>query len=195
MRIRQTPKAAAPPAIIGGSCGHLSRAAMAMHDLRRVHGSLSGLYRTDAEDRGHAPIPGDGSKRNFPNPCRRRSPRLKSAAIHSAAPRLRAWTGRMGSTCLSSGIAKRPKSCSGWAAAAPWWNATRRSCAPPRKLLHAAGVKFAILGREEKCCGDPARRMGNEFLFENIGQRKHRHSEASTRSRRSSLPARIASIR
>ena len=38
------------------------------------------------------------------------------------------------------------------------------------KLLHAAGVKFAILGREEKCCGDPARRMGNEFQFESLAK-------------------------
>jgi Fe-S oxidoreductase/nitrate reductase gamma subunit len=38
------------------------------------------------------------------------------------------------------------------------------------KLLQKAGVKFAILGRDEKCCGDPARRMGNEFLFENLAK-------------------------
>jgi Fe-S oxidoreductase len=38
------------------------------------------------------------------------------------------------------------------------------------QLLTRAGVKFAILGRDEKCCGDPARRMGNEFLFENLAK-------------------------
>jgi Fe-S oxidoreductase len=32
------------------------------------------------------------------------------------------------------------------------------------KLFRAAGVKFAILGTEEKCTGDPARRAGNEYL-------------------------------
>ncbi|GIG69817.1 (Fe-S)-binding protein [Phytomonospora endophytica] len=32
-------------------------------------------------------------------------------------------------------------------------------------LLHEAGVKFAILGKAEGCTGDPARRIGNEFLF------------------------------
>jgi len=31
-------------------------------------------------------------------------------------------------------------------------------------------VKFGILGREEKCCGDPARRIGNEFLFETLAK-------------------------
>ncbi|HEY3387389.1 MAG TPA: (Fe-S)-binding protein [Saprospiraceae bacterium] len=34
------------------------------------------------------------------------------------------------------------------------------------KLLNAAGVDFAILGDEEACSGDPARRAGNEFLFQ-----------------------------
>jgi len=33
------------------------------------------------------------------------------------------------------------------------------------KLLQAAGVDFAILGEEEGCSGDPARRAGNEYLF------------------------------
>lgn len=32
------------------------------------------------------------------------------------------------------------------------------------KLMQQAGVKFAILGTEEKCTGDPARRIGNEYL-------------------------------
>jgi Fe-S oxidoreductase len=34
------------------------------------------------------------------------------------------------------------------------------------KLLHQAGVKFAVLGTEESCTGDPAKRAGNEFLFQ-----------------------------
>ena len=34
------------------------------------------------------------------------------------------------------------------------------------KILHAAGVKFAVLGTEESCNGDPAKRAGNEFLFQ-----------------------------
>ncbi len=34
------------------------------------------------------------------------------------------------------------------------------------KLMNEAGVSFAILGNEESCCGDPARRAGNEFVFQ-----------------------------
>src|SRR5437773_11248697 len=33
-------------------------------------------------------------------------------------------------------------------------------------ILEKAGIKFAILGKEEMCNGDPARRAGNEFLFQ-----------------------------
>ena len=32
--------------------------------------------------------------------------------------------------------------------------------------LHAAGIRFAILGQEESCTGDPARRMGNDYVFQ-----------------------------
>ncbi len=38
------------------------------------------------------------------------------------------------------------------------------------KLLQKADVDFAILGTEETCTGDPARRAGNEFLFQMLAQ-------------------------
>jgi Fe-S oxidoreductase len=38
------------------------------------------------------------------------------------------------------------------------------------KLMHEAGVTFAILGNEEKNSGDTARRIGNEFLFQQLAQ-------------------------
>ncbi|MDT5042099.1 MAG: hypothetical protein QOE51_3084 [Actinoplanes sp.] len=37
-------------------------------------------------------------------------------------------------------------------------------------LLHEAGVDFAILGEGETCTGDPARRIGNEFVFQMLAQ-------------------------
>ncbi|GAA1892239.1 (Fe-S)-binding protein [Streptantibioticus ferralitis] len=37
------------------------------------------------------------------------------------------------------------------------------------ELLNIAGVKFAIMGGEENCTGDSARRLGNEFLFQQLG--------------------------
>jgi Fe-S oxidoreductase len=38
------------------------------------------------------------------------------------------------------------------------------------ELLHTAGVKYTVLGPEETCTGDPARRAGNEFLFQMLAQ-------------------------
>ena len=34
------------------------------------------------------------------------------------------------------------------------------------KLMKQAGLNFGILGAEESCCGDPARRLGNEYLYQ-----------------------------
>ncbi len=42
----------------------------------------------------------------------------------------------------------------------------RASAQSTAKLLQAAGVDFAILGPREACNGDPARRMGNEYVFQ-----------------------------
>ena len=36
--------------------------------------------------------------------------------------------------------------------------------------LNAAGISFAILGQEESCTGDPARRMGNDYVFQMLAQ-------------------------
>jgi Fe-S oxidoreductase len=38
------------------------------------------------------------------------------------------------------------------------------------RIFKAADVKFAILGKEESCSGDPARRAGNEYLFQILAQ-------------------------
>ena len=38
------------------------------------------------------------------------------------------------------------------------------------KILKAAGIRYAVMGKKEKCCGDPARRMGNEYLFQTMAQ-------------------------
>ena len=46
------------------------------------------------------------------------------------------------------------------------------------QLLKDAGVNFAVLGREETCTGDPARRIGDEFLFQ---QRAQTNVETLTR--------------
>jgi Fe-S oxidoreductase/nitrate reductase gamma subunit len=38
------------------------------------------------------------------------------------------------------------------------------------RILNSAGIRFAILGQEESCNGDPARRMGNEYLYQMLAK-------------------------
>jgi len=45
-------------------------------------------------------------------------------------------------------------------------------------VLRAAGVDFAILGHRELCCGDPARRLGDENLFRQLALRNIRQLKA-----------------
>ena len=60
-------------------------------------------------------------------------------------------------------------------------------------LLHTAGVKFAVLGPAETCTGDPARRIGNEFVFSMLAQQNiETLNEAGARTIVAS-PARTAS--
>lgn len=39
------------------------------------------------------------------------------------------------------------------------------------EILKAAGIRFGILGKEECCCGDPARRLGDERLFHTLAKK------------------------
>jgi len=50
------------------------------------------------------------------------------------------------------------------------------------ELLHTAGVNFAILGAAETCTGDPARRLGNEFLFQMLGMQNVETLDSITRA-------------
>jgi Fe-S oxidoreductase len=46
----------------------------------------------------------------------------------------------------------------------------RRATQATARLLHRAGVRFGILGPRESCTGDPARRLGNEYLYQELGR-------------------------
>lgn len=38
------------------------------------------------------------------------------------------------------------------------------------KICNSAGIKVSILGSEEKCCGEPVRKLGNEYLYQNLAR-------------------------
>ncbi len=53
-----------------------------------------------------------------------------------------------------------------WVGCAPATDARAQKTAQAfARILNAAGVNFAVLGENEQCCGDSARRAGNEYLF------------------------------
>ena len=50
------------------------------------------------------------------------------------------------------------------------------------ELLHTAGVSFAVLGSGEQCTGDPARRLGNEYLFQELAKANIEVLDAAVKS-------------
>jgi Fe-S oxidoreductase len=46
----------------------------------------------------------------------------------------------------------------------------RKQAVSTARMLHRAGVRFGVLGPRESCTGDPARRMGNEYLFQEMAK-------------------------
>jgi len=54
----------------------------------------------------------------------------------------------------------------------------RKTVRATAELLHLAGVQYAVLGTGETCTGDPARRSGNEFLFQMLAQETKENLDA-----------------
>lgn len=73
-------------------------------------------------------------------------PRIGDLAAQSKTPEVLFWVG-----CAGSFDARAQK-------------VTVAFC----KILQEAGIDYAILGKEEACSGDPARRAGNEFIFQMV---------------------------
>ena len=112
------------------------------------------------------------TRRSFPRRSRRPSAAWRPTATPGTSRPRRAPTGRR--TCRSRPWRRpgsaRSRSSSGSAARAPTRTARSGSRRRSSRSSNAAGVSFAILGNEETCTGDSARRMGNEYLFQMLAQ-------------------------
>jgi Fe-S oxidoreductase len=75
------------------------------------------------------------------------------------------WAERLGVRVLEPGD-PAPEILYWVGCAASFDERARTAAESTARLLQAAGVDFAILGPRESCTGDPARRMGNEYLFQ-----------------------------
>jgi Fe-S oxidoreductase len=75
------------------------------------------------------------------------------------------WAEELGVRVLEEG--EEPPEVLYWVGcAAAYDERARKAAESTAKLLQKAGVDFAILGAREACTGDPARRMGNEYVFQ-----------------------------
>jgi Fe-S oxidoreductase len=59
---------------------------------------------------------------------------------------------------------------------------SRKTTVAFAELLHTAGVEFAVLGAGESCTGDPARRLGNEFVYQMQGMANVETLDSITRA-------------
>jgi Fe-S oxidoreductase len=76
-----------------------------------------------------------------------------------------AWAADLGVRVLEEG--EEPPDVLYWVGcAAAYDERARKAAESTARLLQRAGVDFAILGARESCTGDPARRMGNEYVFQ-----------------------------
>jgi len=76
-----------------------------------------------------------------------------------------AWADDLGVRVLEPGD-RAPEYLYWVGCAASFDERAKKSAQSTAKLLQKAGVDFAILGPREACTGDPARRMGNEYVFQ-----------------------------
>ncbi len=79
------------------------------------------------------------------------------------------WAEGLGVRVLEEG--EEPPDVLYWVGCAAAYDERARTAAESTaKLLQKAGVDFAILGAREACTGDPARRMGNEYVFQQYAE-------------------------
>jgi len=81
------------------------------------------------------------------------------------------WADGLGIPEFTTVVADHPDAWLYWVGCAGAFDARNRQVAASvAGLLKKAGVPFGILGTRERCCGDPARRLGNEYLFQTLAE-------------------------
>ena len=171
--------------------GHRRRR-VGLRDLRRLRPRVPGLDRARRPHRRPAPPARDGRRRGSP-PRRSRCCATSSARqpVGEAAGRARRL-GARGSASACSSRASRPPEVLYWVGCAASFDerARARRRSSTTKLLLAAGLDVAILGPRESCTGDPARRMGNEYVFQSFAEQNVATLERGRRDEdRRELPA------
>ena len=168
--------------------GDRPRRAVVVHVVRRLRAAVPGRHRARRPHHGHAPLPGAG-RVELPRRAQRSCSRAwRTRATPGTCRRTPGWTGpracrsRSSRSAPTSRTSTRSTGCSGSAAPAPTRTAPRRPPGRSPSCCDMAGVSFAVLGDGETCTGDPARRSGNEFVFQQLAmQNAEMFKEAKAR--------------
>ena len=138
--------------------------------LRGVRGAVPGRHRARRPHRRHAPLPGDDRVR-VPHRARHavQEPGEQGQPV-GAERQATGWTGPRTSTSrcrvFDGELAPETEYLFWVGCAGAFEDKAKKTVRATAELLHRAGVNYAMLGTDESCTGDPARRSGNEFLFQ-----------------------------
>ena len=159
-----------------GGARHRPRRAVVVRHLRRVRAAVPGRHRARRPHRRHAPLPGAG-RVELPGRAQpavqghgEQGQPLEHVAHRADGLGQGPATSRSRSSARTSSRSTRSSGCSGSAAPAPTRTGRRR---PPARWPSCStwpASSFAVLGNGETCTGDPARRAGNEFVFQGLAQ-------------------------
>ena len=154
---------------------HPLRRGLGLRDLRRLRRGLPGAHRARRQDRRAAAQPGPRGVA-LPGRADRRVPGhggpgqpVGPAGVDPDSTGRRACPFEVPTVAaLAAGPARLDElEVLYWVGcAAAFDERNRRVARAFATCLDAAGVPFAVLGQEESCTGDPARRMGNEYVFQ-----------------------------
>ena len=170
---------------------------LGVHVVQGVRRDLPGQHRDPGQDPRHAALPvadgvqlPDRARQDLPVP---REPGEPVGPVQVEPGRLGQGAARRGRHRRWQRRRSPTSTCTGSAAPAASTTRTRRSPLATAKLLQRAGIDFAILGPSERCTGDPARRSGNEYLFQMLAMQNVETLNGDGGDRRSSPSARTAS--
>ena len=153
-----------------GAQRHRPRGAVGVHHLRRLRQRVPGRHRAHRRHRRHAPLPGaDGVRvplRGRAHVAQRREPgRPVGTRARASAP-----NGRESldfEIPVITGTIPDDIEYLYWVGCAGALDErARKGVQATARMLHRAGVTFGILGPKESCTGDPVRRLGNEYLYQ-----------------------------
>ena len=139
---------------------------MAVHDLRRLREPVPGRHRAPADPDRRAARP--GVERRGARVSRRASTTTSSGAATSGGSAT--TSGRSSSTSAGARDLRSARSTTCWSgSAAPARSrpTSRSRCGRCSRSCARSGVTFGVLSKE-RCTGDPAKRTGNEYMFQEL---------------------------